>query len=56
MLKERQSDDELTDKQLRLVARHGSGNFVRALAAVRLLRRQDREDELTEVLEGHGGV
>ena len=37
---------EPTDEQLRLVARHGSGPFERALAAAQLAKRQGREDEL----------
>ena len=52
----RKDGDELTDEKLELVAQHGSGKFVRALAAVRLLRRQGREAELQEILESGGGV
>ena len=53
----RETEDGPTDEQLRLVARHGSGQFVRALATVRLLRRQGREDELSRVLnEREGGA
>lgn len=44
----RDADEEPTDEQLRLVARHGSGPFERALATVRLCRRQGRLDELKE--------
>ncbi|MCX2819895.1 hypothetical protein EGH25_11090 [Haladaptatus sp. F3-133] len=44
--------DEPTNEQLELVARHGSGKFVRALATVRLLKRQDREDDLREIIGG----
>lgn len=43
--------DELTNEDLRLVIRHGSGVFVRAVAAVRLARREDRLDELRELVE-----
>jgi hypothetical protein len=53
--KKRSTKEELTNEQLRLVAQHGSGRLVRALATVRLLRRQGREEELQEVLK-NGGV
>jgi len=47
--------DELTDEDLRLVARHGSGPFERALATVSLARRHDRVDELRELVDDGGG-
>ena len=43
--------DELTDDELRLVARHGSGAFIRSVALVRLARRRGRMDELREQVE-----
>jgi hypothetical protein len=43
------AEKEPTNEQLRLVARHGSGNFVRALATVMLMKRQGREDELRDL-------
>ena len=45
------TDDELTDGKLRMVARHGSGPFERALAMVRLARRHDRVDELRKIID-----
>jgi hypothetical protein len=48
--------DELTDDQPRMVARHGSGKFVRALAKVQLAKRQGREDELRELVDDRGGA
>jgi hypothetical protein len=50
-----QTKEELMNEQLELVAHHGSGPFVRALATVRLLRRRGREDELDEILGDDGG-
>jgi len=44
------TEEEPTDDQLRMVARHGSGKFVRALATVQLAKRQGREDELREMV------
>jgi|GEM_PF-5572686 len=49
------TENKPTDDDLRLVARHGSGRFVRALATVRLLKRQGREDELRELVDDEGG-
>ena len=46
--------DEPTDKQLELVARHGSGAIERALATVQLARRRDREEELRQLVEATG--
>lgn len=42
---------EPTTAHLELVVRHGSGDFVRALATVQLARRRGREDELRELLD-----
>jgi len=44
------TEDEPTDADLRLVARHGSGPFERALALVRFARRHDRVEELREIV------
>jgi len=49
------TEDGLTDDKLRLVARHGSGPFERALATVRLAKRHDRVEELREKVEDYGG-
>lgn len=38
--------DDISDEELRVVARHGSGPLVRALALVRLAKRYGREDAL----------
>ena len=46
--------EEPTDEQLELVARHGSGSIVRALATVRLAKRQGRENELRQLIEDLG--
>lgn len=48
------SDDEPTDEELRLVARHGNGKFTRALAVTKLAKRQGRFDELRDRVEGDG--
>ena len=40
-----------TTRELKLVARHGSGTIERSLAVVELAKRQDRLDELLEVAE-----
>jgi hypothetical protein len=50
------SGDEPTDEELRLVVRHGNGNFTRALAVTKLAKRQGRFDELCDLVEGEGGV
>jgi len=44
------TENEPTDDELRMVARHGSGPFERALATVRLARRHDRVEELREIV------
>lgn len=46
---------EPTDDDLELVARHGSGPFIRTAAAVRLARRWGRLDELEALLVDEGG-
>lgn len=40
-----------TDEQLRLVVEHGSGPLERAIATVQLAKRQNREDELRQLVE-----
>lgn len=45
------TEERLTDDDLQLVARHG-GAFARAVAVVRLAKRQGRLDELRERVEG----
>lgn len=41
---------EPTDRQLKLVARHGSGPVERALAIVQLAKRRGREDDLHQLV------
>lgn len=50
------TDDEPTDKELRLVAEHGSGPFIRAIAVTKLAKRQGRLEELRERVEDKGGA
>lgn len=44
------TSDEPTVEDLRLVAHHGSGPLVRALAVVQLAKRQDRLDDLIDLM------
>jgi hypothetical protein len=48
--------DDLTEDNLRLVARHGSGKFIRAVAAVKLMKREGRMDDLKEKVDTNGGT
>jgi len=41
---------ELTTEELRLVTRHGSNRFTQCLGAIQLARREDRLDELCELM------
>lgn len=45
------SSDEPTNKDLELVARHGSGPLERAIATVQLAKREDRLDELRDLAD-----
>jgi len=47
--------DEPTDEELRMVVRHGSGKLTRALAATKLAKRQDKLEELREMVGDCGG-
>ena len=49
------TDDELTDDDLRYVARHGASAFTRALALSVLARRRDAVDDLLKVADDLGG-
>lgn len=42
------TEENLTDDDLRLVARHGSGEFTKAIALVKLARRRGKLDVLAE--------
>lgn len=42
---------EPSDEALELVARHGSGQFVRSLAAIKLAKRHDRMDEFESYID-----
>jgi len=55
MKTERTNEEEPTNEQLELVARHGSGKFTKAIAVVKLMRRQGRMDELREKIDDTGG-
>jgi hypothetical protein len=48
--------DDLTDDDLRLVLRHGGGRLTRAVAAVKLMKREGRIDELEEKIDTNGGT
>ena len=50
------TDENLTDDDLELVARHGSGKFIRAVAATKLAKRQGRLEELREKVDDCGGA
>jgi len=49
------TDENLTDDDLRLVLRHGEGQLTRAVAAVKLAKRQGQLKELREKVEDIGG-
>jgi len=44
-------DEEATDGELWLVARNGSGPFIRALAVAQLARRHDAVDEVQKLID-----
>jgi len=44
-------DGAPTDEELRLVARNGSGPFIRALAVAQLARRHDAVDEVQKLID-----
>jgi hypothetical protein len=50
------SDEELTDGDLRLVLNHGEGQLTRAVAAVKLAKRQDKLEELRKKVDDVGGA
>jgi len=43
-------NDEPTDEELEMVARHGEGVYTRALAITRLSKRKGRHEEFLEYL------
>lgn len=47
--------DGLTDEDLRLVLDHGEGRLTKAVAAVKLAKRQGRLEELRKKVEDMGG-
>jgi len=47
--------NDLTEEELRLVAKYGSGYFIRAVAVTKLAKRQGRLEELREFAKNKGG-